>query len=108
MDIATAKLMDTGKIENIYKELNEIFINSLSFGNANNEGVRNLFKVKLQNEFPNYQIKCDNENNSPLVVNSNTLIARLAVKGIRDEWRYCVLVFGKEEDVKQIQQELNL
>ncbi len=80
------------KIQEVYERIN----NELPFGTFNDKKFRTEFKERLQNEFINCNIKCDEENNPPEVIDNCCLIAKVSWIE-NNKLKYCDLIFGQPE-----------
>jgi hypothetical protein len=79
---------------------------------SNNEKRRNELKVDLFNILGiQYDIKCDEENNAPEIMDYNCIVAKIIYNktGIHGEiYNYINLVFGEEKNISFVQSLLNL
>jgi hypothetical protein len=94
------------KIKEIYERIdNDFLLTEL----INNVKSRSEFKRRLENEIldigisqKDYLIKCDEENNSPEVIDYSCLVA--TVFWIEKfQYKYCNLIFGQAENVIKFQ-----
>jgi hypothetical protein len=78
------------KIKIIYDKIQSEFLSKSEF---NTKEFRNELKIRLEELLPNTIIKCDEENNNPIIVESCCIVAK--VNWIENEThKYCVLIFG--------------
>jgi len=92
------------KINEIYNNLNKRLLDNDSINTVTTRSVvkHNLKQELVGKEFTYpIKIKCDEENNSPEVLEGNILIAKLMWKDDTKTSHYHNLIFGKEEDVKK-------
>lgn len=82
------------KIQEVYERINNEFLSMGSFGPINSKSYRTEFKERLQNEFHNSVIKCDEENNSPDVINFCCLVTKISWTENHQQ-KYCDLIFGQ-------------
>jgi hypothetical protein len=86
------------KIQEVYERINNEFLSISPFGILNDKKIRLEFKERLENEFTNTFIKCDEENNPPEVIDNCLLVAKLSWIG-NNKYKYCDLIFGQPEQV---------
>ena len=87
------------QITNIYKTLNAKLLGDTP---SNDARLRSYVKKYLEKELPGVTVKCDEENNSPDVVDSNCLVARVYWdKKDIDETVYRTLIFGQESQIEK-------
>ena len=71
----------------------------------NNSKVRLLLKTELLFELgDNIEVKCDEENNSPDILDFNCLVAKIVWnKELNGSYKYTNLVFGDKHNIGQVQ-----
>ncbi|MBN1637343.1 MAG: hypothetical protein JW866_00120 [Ignavibacteriales bacterium] len=87
------------KIIKTYENLNGLLNHKF-----NDAKTREYIRLQLQNELPNCGIKCDEENNSPEIIEKCVAVARVQWINGAMEINYVDLIFGSPEQIKAIQQ----
>lgn len=88
------------KIQKVYDEIKHKYSNG-----ENNTKVRLLLKTELLFELSDkVDVKCDEENNSPDILNFNCLIAKIVWnEELNGGYKYTNLVFGMKHNIGQVQ-----
>lgn len=89
------------KIQKVYDEIKHKYSNG-----ENNTKVRLLLKTELLFELGDkFEVKCDEENNSPDILNFNCLVAKIVwdKDKVNGKYKYSNLVFGDEHNIGQVQ-----
>lgn len=103
--IEEIKVIQMGeKIERVYKEINESLLNSMPF---NEPKTREWVRNTLREAFGNLTaIKCDDENNPPIVVDQQLLIAKIMWNADycnQYGYKYVEMIFGAPVNVEKYQ-----
>lgn len=94
------KIKKTPKfLREVYEKFNNEFIYMSPFGPMNDRIFRAAFKERLENKIANSIVKCDEENNTPEVIDYCCLIAEVMWE---ENYRkkYYKLIFGEPEQIK--------
>ena len=98
------------KIFKFYEKLNHDFLNSSQFNNkeTRDKTRKKLFSYLITFDPIDLKVKCDEENNSPDIVDQQCLVAKVSWKERINsiETSFADLVFGQPEQVSIIQQKL--
>ena len=87
------------KIQKVYDEIKHKYSNG-----ENNTKVRLLLKTELLFELgDDVEVKCDEENNSPDIIDFNCLVAKIVWDKVSGAYKYTNLVFGDEHNIGQVQ-----
>lgn len=90
------------KIKEVYIRINTEFLSMCPFGPMNTKNFREKFKQRLESEIENSIVKCDEENNTPDVIDSCCIVAKVSwIEGNIE--KYCNLVFGQLEKTLELQ-----
>ena len=94
------------KIQEVREKLNNEICAAMPI---NNKSTREFIKTRLEEELGDsvLVIKCDEENNSPEIVDMNCAIARVSWLD-SCQAKYSNLIFGQDVQVLQLQQKLYL
>jgi len=92
------------KVIKVYEALNTILNLDMP---VNNVDTRDRVKAHLEDELPNCIIKCDEENNQPILIDECVAIARVQWLSKAMEITYVDLIFGTPEQINKVQLELN-
>jgi len=93
-------------LEFLYNNINFIFCKEMK--SLNNPINRKIIKDLLKNETKDFNclIKCDEENNSPFILNNDCLVARIYIKeGL--SFNYIDLIFGDNVNLVDINQQFS-
>lgn len=88
------------KIISAYENLNAELIKTMPF---NDSKTREMIRTKLEDELTDCNIKCDEENNPPLIIDECVAVAKVWWKGEGHEIKYVDLIFGNPEQVIKYQ-----
>jgi len=94
-------------IENIissYEALNAELLDNM---HVNDIKTRDLITIKLTTELPDCDVKCDEENNPPEIVDACVAVARVSWVSLEIGSTYVDLVFGAPEQIMAVQPNLH-
>jgi hypothetical protein len=83
-----------------YEALNAELQNDMP---VNDNKTRDRIKTSLENQLPHCEIKCDEENNNPEIIETCVAVARVSWINKAMEISYVDLIFGTPQQVMKIQ-----
>jgi hypothetical protein len=91
------------KVIKAYEALNAELQNDMP---VNDTKTREIIKARLESELPHCDIKCDEENNPPDIIDACVGVARAQWINKAMEISYVNLIFGRPEQIVRIQDQL--
>ena len=88
------------EILKVYQTINEEICRKNEF---NDQKTRKKYKDLFSNMIDDVDIKCDEENNPPTIIDHCVMVARVSWKSTSNKTIYTNLVFGQPEQVENIQ-----